>query len=216
MTKAEKNYKRDYGHKDNEELALNYTRDGVREELDGVLSNVAPDELTADEQEYLSGRDQRRNHTLNIRFNDTEWEHICGQADLLKMKKSSYVRECAKAHYILMIDQGDMNGIIQAIRALSNNVNQIARRTNSTGRIYSQDITMTKECVNEIWQLLNYIQSAVQCAEALNTSWTGIRPEIIRLSSLLCARQNPSEQPSNSEPLESVSEQDEVSPKHNT
>ena len=34
MTKAEKNYKRDYGHKDSEELALNYTRDGMREELD--------------------------------------------------------------------------------------------------------------------------------------------------------------------------------------
>lgn len=216
MTKAEKNYKRDYGHKDSDELALNYTRDSMREELDGVLTNVAPDELTADEQEYLDGRDQCRNHTLNIRFNDTEWEHICGQADLLKMKKSSYVRECAKAHYILMIDQGDMNGIIQAIRALSNNVNQIARRTNSTGRIYNQDIIMTKECVNEIWQLLNYIQSAVQCAEALNTSWTGIRPEIIRLSSLLCARQNPSEQQSNFEPSESVSEQDEVPPKHST
>ena len=216
MTKAEKNYKRDYGHKDSKELSLNYTRDGMREELDGVLANVAPDELTADEQEYLDGRDQCRNHTLNIRFNDTEWEHICEQADLLKMKKSSYVRECAKAHYVLMIDQGDMNGIIQAIRALSNNVNQIARRTNSTGRIYSQDITMTKECVNEIWQLLNYIQSAVQCAEALNTSWTGIRPEIIRLSSLLCARQNPSEQLSNSEPSESVSEQDEAPPKHST
>ena len=53
MTKAEKNYKRDYVHKDSEELALNYTRDSMREELDGVLANVAPDELTADEQEYL-------------------------------------------------------------------------------------------------------------------------------------------------------------------
>ena len=30
MTKAEKNYKRDYGHKDSAELALNYTRDGMR------------------------------------------------------------------------------------------------------------------------------------------------------------------------------------------
>ena len=33
MTKAEKNYKRDYGHKDSAELVLNYTRDGMREEL---------------------------------------------------------------------------------------------------------------------------------------------------------------------------------------
>lgn len=206
MTKAEMNYKRDYGHKDSEELALNYTRDSIKEELDGVLEKVTLDNLTADEQEYIDGRDQCRNHTLNIRFNDTEWEHICKQAKLLHLKKSSYVRECAKAHYVLMMDQGDMNGIIGDVRALSTNVNQIARRANKTGRVYEEDITTTKESVNAIWQLLSYIQSATQCAEALNTSWTGIRPEVIRLSSLLCARQNPSEQPNSSEPSESVSE----------
>ena len=206
MTKAEMNYKRDYGHKDSEELALNYTRDSIKEKLDGVLEKVTLDNLTADEQEYIDGRDQCRNHTLNIRFNDTEWEHICKQAKLLHLKKSSYVRECAKAHYVLMMDQGDMNGIIGAVRALSTNVNQIARRANKTGRVYEEDITTTKESVNAIWQLLSYIQSATQCAEALNTSWTGIRPEVIRLSSLLCARQNPSEQPNSSEPSESVSE----------
>ena len=216
MTKAEKNYKRDYGHKDSAELALNYTRDGLKEELDGVLEKVSPDELTADEQEYLNGRDQCRNHTLNIRFNDTEWEHICRQAELLRMKKSSYVRKCAKAHYVLMMDQGDMNGIIRVVRALSANVNQIARRANKIGRVYDDDITTTKESVNAICQLLSYIQSATQCAEALNTSWTGIRPEVIRLSSLLCARQNPSEQPNSSELSGSVSEVVEVPPKPST
>ena len=171
-----------------------------------MLEKVAPDELTADEKEYLDGRNQCRNHTLNIRFNDTELEHICRQTELLHVKKSSYVRECAKAHYVLMMDQSDMNGIVGAVRGLSANVNQVARRVNSTGRVYSEDITTTKESVNAIWQLLSYIRSATQCAEALNTSWTGIRPEIIRLSSLLCARQTPSEQPQSSVPSESVSE----------
>ena len=216
MTKAEKNYKRDYGHKDSEELALNYTRDGMREELDGVLEKIAPDDLTADEQEYLNGRDQCRNHTLNIRFNDTEWEHICKQSDLLHVKKSSYVRECAKAHYVLMMDQSDMNGIIGAVRGLSANVNQIAQRANKTRRVYEDDITTMKESVNAIWQLLSYIRSATQCADHLNTSWTGIRPEVIRLSSLLCARQNQSEQPQSSEQSESISEQAEAPPKHST
>ena len=216
MTKAEKNYKRDYGHKESTELALNYTRDGMREELDKALSEVSPNDLTADEQEYLDGRGQCRNHTLNIRFNDTEWEHICKQAELLHVKKSSYVRECAKAHYVLMMDQGDMNGIIGAVRALSTKVNQIARCGNKTGRVYEEDITTTKESVNAIWQLLSYIQSATQCADHLNTSWTGIRPEVIRLSSLLCARQTPSEQPQSSEQSESVLEQGVVPPKPNT
>lgn len=154
MTKPEKNYKRDYGHKDSEELALNYTLDGIRKELDKALSGVASDELTADEKEYLDGRDQCRNHTLNIRFNDTEWEHICKQAELLHVKKSSYERECAKAHYVLMMDQSDMNGIIGAVRGLCADANQIARRANKTGRIYDDDITTTKESVNAIWQLL--------------------------------------------------------------
>lgn len=216
MTKAEKNYKRDYGYKDSAELALNYTCDGMKEELDKALSEVSPNDLTADEQEYLDGRSQCRNHTLNIRFNNTEWEHICKQAELLHVKKSSYVRECAKAHYVLMMDQGDMNGIIGAVRALSTNVNQIARCANKTGRVYEEDITTTKESVNAIWQLLSYIQSATQCADHLNTSWTGIRPEVIRLSSLLCARQNPSEQPNNSELSDSVSEQGVVPPKPST
>ena len=216
MTKAEKNYKRNYGHKDSAELALNYTCDGMKEELDKALSEVSPNDLTADEQEYLDGRSQCRNHTLNIRFNNTEWEHICKQAELLHVKKSSYVRECAKAHYVLMMDQGDMNGIIGAVRALSTNVNQIARCANKTGRVYEEDITTTKESVNAIWQLLSYIQSATQCADHLNTSWTGIRPEVIRLSSLLCARQNPSEQPNNSELSDSVSEQGVVPPKPST
>ena len=188
----------------------------MREELDKALSEVSPNDLTADEQEYLDGRNQCRNHTLNIRFNDTEWEHICRQAELLHVKKSSYVRECAKAHYVLMMDQSDMNGIVGAVRGLSANVNQVARRVNSTGRVYSEDITTMKESVNAIWQLLSYIRSATQCAEALNISWTGIRPEVIRLSSLLCARQNPSEQQNSSEPSDSVSEVVEAPPKPST
>lgn len=216
MTKAEKNYKRDYGHKDSTELVLNYTRDGLREELDETLAVVSPNDLSEDEKEYLDGRNQSRNHTLNIRFNDTEWVRICRQADLLKMKKSSYVRDCAKAHYVLMIDQADMDNIVKAVKGLSTNVNQIALRANKSGIVYDNDIIEMKKEVEEIWRLLNYIQSAAQFADQLNTSLTEIRPEIIHLSELLCVRQSQPKQQPTSEPSESVSEQDEVSPSHST
>ena len=56
MTKAEKNY----------------SRDSLKEKLDNVLENVNFDDLTEDEKAYLNGRNQRKNHTLNIRFNDNE------------------------------------------------------------------------------------------------------------------------------------------------
>ena len=152
MTKAEKNYRRDYGHKSNEELALNYSRDSLKEELDNALENVNSDDLTADEKAYLNGRNQRKNHTLNICFNDTEWEQICRQAELLKIKKSSYVRECVKTSHFLMIDQSDMDGIIGAIRGLSANVNQVALRANKSNKIYDEDISDMKTKLEEIWQ----------------------------------------------------------------
>ena len=216
MTKAEKNYRRDYGHKDEEELALNYSRDSLKEELDNMLETVNFDDLTVDERAYLNGRNQRKNHTLNIRFNDTEWEQICRLAELLRMKKSGYVRECAKASHFLMIDQNDMDGIVGAIRGLSANVNQIALRANKSEKIYDEDIAEMKAKLEEIWQLLNCIRSGVRCVNRLNTLLTKIRPEIIRLSELLCVRQNQAEQQSNFEHLESVSEADEVPPKHST
>ena len=91
MKKAEKNYRRDYGHKDGEEFALNYSRDSLKEGLDNVLETVNPDDLSESEKAYLNGRNQRKNHTLNIRFNNTEWKQICRLAELLKMK-SIYVK----------------------------------------------------------------------------------------------------------------------------
>ena len=190
MKKAEKNYRRDYGRKDEEELVLNYSRDSLKEELDNVLETVNPDDLSESEKAYLNGRKQRKNHTLNIRFNDTEWEQICKQAELLKMKKSGYVRECAKAIHLLMISQDDMDGIVGAIRGLSANVNQVALRANKSNKIYDEDIAEMKAKLEEIWQLLNCIRSGVRCVNRLSTSLMGIRSEIICLSELLCVRQN--------------------------
>ena len=138
---------------------MNYSRDSLKEELHNVLETVNFDDLSESEKAYLNGRNQRKNHTLNIRFNDTEWEQICRQAELLKMKKSGYVRECAKVSHFLMISQDDMDSIIGAIRGLSANVNQVALRANKNWKIYDEDIADMKARLEEIWQLLNYIQS---------------------------------------------------------
>ena len=132
------------------------------------------------------------------------------------MKKLSYVGECTKASHFLMIDKDDMDSIIGAIKWFLANLNQIALRANKSEKIYDEDIAEMKAKLEEIWQLLNCIRSGVQCVNHLNTLLTKIRPEIIRLSELLCVRQNQSEQQSNFEPSENVSEVDEAPPKPNT
>lgn len=188
----------------------------MREELDKALSKVSPNDLTADEQEYLDGRHQCRDHTLNICFNGTEWERICRQAETLHVKKSSYVRECTKAHFVLMFDNDEVNELMKQIRGIAANINQVAYRANSTGNIYGNDIADLKARLDDIWQSLQYIRSGVQLAQLSDTSLTAIRPEIIHLSSLLCARESLTEQQSSSGRSDSVSEQDEAPPLHST
>lgn len=195
---------------------MNYSRDSLKEELDNALKTINPDDLTEDEKAYLNGRNQRKNHTLNIRFNNTEWKQICRLAELLRIKKSGYVRECAKASHFLMIDQNDMDNVVGAIRGLSANVNQVALRANKSGKIYDEDIAEMKAKLEEIWQLLNCIRSGVRCVNRLNTLLTKIRPEIIRLSELLCVRQSQAEQQSNSKLSKSNLEVGEVPPKPST
>lgn len=200
MTKAEKNLNqkcpldislRSQGQRG---TCSELTRDGMREELDKALSEVSPDDLSEGEKEYLDGRHQCRDHTLNIRFNVTEWERICRQAEALHVKKSSYVRECTKAHYVLMFDKDEMNELMKQIRGIAANINQFAYRANSTGNINGNDIADLKARLDDIWQSLQYIRSGVQLAQLSDTSLTAIRPEIIHLSSLLCARESLTEQ----------------------
>ena len=56
-------HKQDYGHKDSEEL-------------DKVLVEVSPNDLSKDEKAYLDRHNQYCNHTLNIQFNDTNKQHL--------------------------------------------------------------------------------------------------------------------------------------------
>ena len=46
------------------------------------------------------------------------------------------------------------------IQKIGVNVNQIARRVNSTGTVYAQDMEDIKGALAEIWQLQRYILSS--------------------------------------------------------
>ena len=67
---------------------------------------------------------------------------------------SAYARKMLIDGYIVHMDTSD----IRAQTAV--NVNQIARRINSTGTVYAQDIEDIKGALAKIWQLQRYILSS--------------------------------------------------------
>lgn len=63
------------------------------------------------------------------------------------------MRKIAIDRYIIQIDHSDIKAMTDEIQKIVVNVNQIARRVNSTGSVYQEDIDEIKGVLNEVWRL---------------------------------------------------------------
>ena len=60
---------------------------------------------------------------------------------------------------IIHIDVSDIIPLVNAMRTVSNNINQIARKANETHSIYAEDIEILRGGVSEICHMLNQFLS---------------------------------------------------------
>ena len=102
----------------------------------------------------------RRDLYLKIRVNREELEAIDRKFRNSGMKsRSEFVRAMIFEGYIVQFSEDKMNELLKLARSISNNVNQIAVRANSGGKVYADDIADIKKGVEEFWQPLRYFQS---------------------------------------------------------
>ncbi len=104
-----------------------------------------------------------RKRTVQIKFRVTEAERdlILGKMKLVPTRNmAAYLRKIAIDGYIIRIDHTDIKKMTAEIQKIGVNVNQIARRVNSTGTVYAQDMEDIKGALAEIWQLQRYILSS--------------------------------------------------------
>jgi len=71
----------------------------------------------------------------------------------------AYLRKMAIDGYIIYTDIKNIKQYIQELQAIGRNINQIAKRVNSTSDIYKEDIEEIKERLDEIWLLQRSILS---------------------------------------------------------
>ena len=74
-------------------------------------------------------------------------------AQLPTSQIGAYLRKMAIDGYIIYVDVKNIKQYIQELQAIGKNINQIARRVNSTTNIYKEDIEEIKKRLDEIWQL---------------------------------------------------------------
>ena len=97
-----------------------------------------------------------RKRTVQVKFRVTEAERdlILEKMKLIPTKNmAAYLRKIAIDGYIVQVDHSDIKAMTAEIQKIGVNINQIARRVNSTGSVYQEDIDELKGALDEIWRL---------------------------------------------------------------
>ena len=66
---------------------------------------------------------------------------------------TAYLRKIAIDGYVIQVDHTDIKAMTAEIQKIGVNVNQIAKRVNSAGSVYQEDIEEIKGVLAEIWPL---------------------------------------------------------------
>ena len=96
-----------------------------------------------------------RNRTNPVQFylSDDEQYILTTKFKASGMKSiSAFLRKLILYGYVYDVDYSYLRNYNTELGRISSNLNQIAKRVNSTGNIYQEDINEVKELMNEVWQ----------------------------------------------------------------
>ncbi len=88
-------------------------------------------------------------------FDPEEFKQVERLAKKAGVTTSEYMRRMALNGKIVQINMGDVMPLVNAIRPIGNNVNQIARMANETHNIYAEDVNQLRESVQALCLILN-------------------------------------------------------------
>lgn len=94
----------------------------------------------------------KRNKSMNFRVTQEEYDMIkrrMAQTKVINIR--AYLLKMAIDGQVIHIELDSVNECVRLLGNVSNNINQIARRVNETGKIYTTDIEEIQAKQNEIW-----------------------------------------------------------------
>lgn len=104
----------------------------------------------------MSEANRVRKAQLNFRVTEREKELIEDRMkEIGTTNREAYLRKIAIDGMLVKLEVPELKEIVSLMRRTSNNVNQIARRLNETGRIYEVDIADVQNQQEQLWEMLN-------------------------------------------------------------
>ena len=104
----------------------------------------------------MSAVNRVRKVQLNFRVTEREKQLIEERMqEIGTTNREAYLRKIAIDGMLVKLEVPELKEIVSLMHRTSNNVNQIARRLNETGRIYEVDITDIRNQQEQLWDMLN-------------------------------------------------------------
>ena len=99
---------------------------------------------------------RQRNIQLKIWVSEEERKLIEQKmAQLPTSQLGAYMRKMAIDGYIIYTDIKNIKQYIGELQTIGKNINQIAKRVNSTNRVYETDIENMRAMLDQLWDAIN-------------------------------------------------------------
>jgi hypothetical protein len=111
-----------------------------------------------------TGKTEKRNREIQLKFRVTPQERALidkrmEQAGTVNM--AAFLRKMSIDGYVLRLDLSELKEMVSLLRRCSNNLNQVAKRANETGRIYTEDLEDLAERLDRLWDSAKQIMMAL-------------------------------------------------------
>lgn len=105
-----------------------------------------------------------REREIQIKFRVTPEERALIERKMAQLgtrNMAAYLRKMSIDGYVINLDLPELREMVSLLRRSSNNLNQLARRANETGRVYDADMENVKQNQERLWQAASDILTAL-------------------------------------------------------
>ena len=103
----------------------------------------------------IIARKYKQVHRKELTFDLSDWEKIERRAEACHTDTTKYLRTLILDREPLLYDMKEIAPLINGMRIISRNINQIAMKANETNNIYAEDVEILRKDVTELSRTVN-------------------------------------------------------------
>ena len=101
--------------------------------------------------------ENKKEHHLHIVLTTQQYQLLCCQAKECRLTKRAYLARLIEGRPVKARPTKEIKELRTEIHHIGNNINQIAKRLNESGRAYDTDLAEILEKQKQLWGLANKI-----------------------------------------------------------